>query len=120
MFQFYSIYHTFKKFIIISVEFSACNCVTVGMSVNVIIVGAGPAGLMAAYRFKSRGFKVTIIERREHLCADVGGAYDISGNCKKVFEKAGLGQELEDLGGKINGFYLVDSTTGNIFKKKDF
>lgn len=85
---------------------------------HVIVVGAGPGGLMAAYRLQSNGIRVTVIEKcpLEQLCADVGGAYDISGNSKKIFEAVGLGEEFNSLGGVIKGFTMINSQDGSVFK----
>ncbi|MEE8569443.1 MAG: FAD-dependent oxidoreductase, partial [Candidatus Bathyarchaeia archaeon] len=37
------------------------------MKTDVIVVGAGPAGLTAARAISSRGFNVVILERERHL-----------------------------------------------------
>uniref|UniRef100_A0A7S4M3H8 FAD-binding domain-containing protein n=1 Tax=Vannella robusta TaxID=1487602 RepID=A0A7S4M3H8_9EUKA len=86
---------------------------------HVAVVGAGPGGLMAAYRLQSEGIKVTVVERKplEDLCADIGGAYDISGNSRKVFEAVGLGKEFDALQGQMKGFVMINSQDGSKFKE---
>ena len=89
---------------------------------NVIVVGAGPGGLMAAYCLKAAGCKVTVIERcsLENVCGDVGGAYDISESTREVFHHIGLGEEFDALKGKMEGFTMVNAVSGELFKDAQF
>lgn len=86
--------------------------------IHVAIVGAGPGGLMCAYRLKTLGFKVTIVERTSYddICADIGGAYDISEASKRIFHTVGLGNEFDEIVDPMNRLKLFNGNTGNVFK----
>lgn len=45
---------------------------------HVVVLGAGQAGLAAAYRAAKRGIKITVLEGRETL-GGIGGSFEIGG-----------------------------------------
>lgn len=47
-------------------------------SQDVIVIGAGPAGLAAAWRAAHRGLKVTLLERSEHV-GGMAASFDVAG-----------------------------------------
>lgn len=47
-------------------------------SSDVIVIGAGPAGLAAAWRAARRGLKVTLLERADHL-GGMAASFDVAG-----------------------------------------
>ncbi len=72
-------------------------------SVDVAIIGAGPAGLTAAYLLTKRGYRVTVIEKDPHYVGGIsrtveheGFRFDIGGH--RFFSKS---QEVVDLWNEI-------------------
>ncbi|NEE01279.1 protoporphyrinogen/coproporphyrinogen oxidase [Phytoactinopolyspora halotolerans] len=49
-----------------------------GTSHDLIVIGAGPAGLVAAWRAAQRGFKVTLLERADHV-GGMGASVEVAG-----------------------------------------
>ena len=67
--------------------------------VDVAIIGAGPAGLTAAYLLSKEGYRVAVIERDPHLVGGIsrtveykGYRFDIGGH--RFFTKVGLVQKM--------------------------
>jgi thiamine thiazole synthase len=74
---------------------------------DVVIVGAGPAGLAASYYLAKEGFKVTIIEKKLSVGGGIwGGA---AGYNVVVFEDNEILQELGVATKKIGRLYAADS-----------
>lgn len=76
---------------------------------DVVIVGAGPAGLTAGRELSRRGFKVLIIERNNYL----GGGFWIGGYLmNKVTLRAPAQKYLDELGvpyeKAVEGLYVAD------------
>src|SRR3546814_1455759 len=72
-------------------------------SVDVAIIGAGPAGLTAAYLLTKQGYRVTVIEKDTHYVGGIsrtveheGFRFDIGGH--RFFSKS---QEVVDLWNEI-------------------
>src|SRR3546814_6962565 len=72
-------------------------------SVDVAIIGAGPAGLTAAYLLTKQGYRVTVIEKDPHYVGGIsrtveheGFRFDIGGH--RFFSKS---QEVVDLWNEI-------------------
>jgi len=79
--------------------------------VDVIIVGAGPAGMTAAKYLAEKGYKTVVFERRLSFGGGIGGGGMLF---HKVVTDERARDILEDMGIKAkeveNGFYVVDST----------
>ena len=76
---------------------------------HVVIIGAGPAGLTAAYELDKHGIKTTVIEKDPDYVGGIartathrGYRFDIGGH--RFFSKS---QEIEDLWTEILGDQLV-------------
>ncbi|HHC19268.1 MAG TPA: thiazole biosynthesis protein [Euryarchaeota archaeon] len=78
---------------------------------DVIIVGAGPAGMTAAKYLAEKGYKTVVFERRLSFGGGIGGGGMLF---HKVVTDERARDILEDMGIKAkeveNGFYVVDST----------
>ena len=62
---------------------------------NAVVIGAGPAGSVAAYQLARAGLRVALIER------NVGARYKVCGGCLNerglsVLQQCGLGESLRD------------------------
>jgi len=79
--------------------------------VDIIIVGAGPAGMTAAKYLAEKGYKTVVFERRLSFGGGIGGGGMLF---HKVVTDERARDILEDMGIKAkeveNGFYVVDST----------
>jgi thiazole biosynthesis enzyme len=81
-----------------------------GVSLDVAIAGAGPAGITAARLLAQRGWKVAVFERNLHVGGGMWGGgmlfprLVIQEEAKSLVE--GVGVALEPAG---NGYYLADS-----------
>src|SRR3989304_7258972 len=89
----------------------------------VIIVGAGPAGLTAAYELTDHGFKAVVLEKDpKYVCGLArtinykGFRFDIGGH--RLFSK---NKEIEDLWKKILGKdFLVKKRLSRIYYRGKF
>jgi len=82
---------------------------------NVVISGAGPAGLTAAYWLKRYGYNVTIVERAPHLL--VGGyKIDVRGAALQVIKQAGIHDAIVAARTDMQGAQLVDKE-GRVIKQ---
>jgi len=70
-------------------------------SVDVVIVGAGPSGLTAAYYLAKKGFKVLVLERRLSFGGGIGGG-------GMLFHKIVAGMEAREVLDEIGVKYVVD------------
>lgn len=73
---------------------------------NVLVVGAGVAGLAAATAMRRRGLAVDIIERRQHS-PEGAGAF-LPGNAMRALTELGLGDRLSAFGMPIRAQQLRD------------
>lgn len=48
-------------------------------AVDVAIIGAGPAGLTAAYLLTKKGYSVTVIEKDEHYVGGISRTVEVDG-----------------------------------------
>lgn len=79
--------------------------------INVLVSGAGIAGLSTAYWLTKYGFKVTIVERASHIRPG-GQAVDIRGPALEVAERMGLLDNIRSNSTKLKGMSIVDAVSG--------
>ena len=65
------------------------------ISLSIIVIGGGLAGLPCAIRLAQSGHHVHVIERRkEGFAADLGGGVQLTKNSTRIIEDMGLYEEL--------------------------
>lgn len=69
-------------------------------NVDVLVVGAGPTGLLLAGDLAAAGVGVTLLERREHANANMTRAFAVHARTLEVLDARGLADELVALGRK--------------------
>src|SRR5262245_35823208 len=86
-----------------------------GTQMKVLISGAGPAGLTAAYWLKRYGYHPTIVERAPHLL--VGGyKIDVRGAALQVIKEMGIHDAVVAARTDMRGAELVDKR-GNVIER---
>ncbi|MFG2121848.1 FAD-dependent monooxygenase [Streptomyces sp. NPDC048710] len=65
---------------------------------DVLVVGAGPTGLLLAGDLATAGVRVTLLERREHADANMTRAFAVHARTLEVLDARGLADELVALG----------------------
>jgi len=65
------------------------------MQFRVLIVGAGPAGLIAAHALHQAGIDFTILERRPNAIPQLGGTVGLFPQSVRILNQLGLMQALE-------------------------
>lgn len=84
---------------------------------DVIIVGAGPAGLSCAWYLSQRGKRCILLEKKQNLAGKVCGD-GLSSHAVRVLEKLNIDtNEILELGGKRIA-YNVTSHFGEIYNKR--
>jgi len=79
---------------------------------DVLISGAGVAGLMTAYWLRQYGFNPTIVERADALV--VGGyKIDVRGTALEVLQRTGIHEDVVSASTHMRGAMLVDRE-GNV------
>ncbi|MET9564948.1 FAD-dependent monooxygenase [Streptomyces tauricus] len=83
---------------------------------NVIVVGAGPTGLLLAGDLASAGIPVTLVERRPHGISNLSRAFVLHARTLEQLDARGLADELEAKGRTLDrlrlfGRLTVDLTT---------
>ena len=76
---------------------------------NVLISGAGPAGMMLAYWLRRHGFSPTVVERAP-APRDGGQAVDVRGAAIEVAGRTGILDELRRARTGTRGMSYVNST----------
>lgn len=86
---------------------------------KIAVIGAGPAGLTAAWQFAESGHDVTLIERMQKITAQGSGIlFQAIG--LEALEILGIRQEVEALGQKIEQLNGVLYPSGRKFLKVDY
>lgn len=65
---------------------------------DIVVVGAGPTGLMLACELKLKGINVALIERRAHGTSGESRAPGINARTMEIFEMRGLAEDFKKLG----------------------
>ena len=78
-----------------------------GADMNILISGAGPAGLTAAYWLEKYGFKPTIVERASALLTG-GYKIDVRGSALDVLRRMGIYETVVAASTQMKGALLVD------------
>jgi 2-polyprenyl-6-methoxyphenol hydroxylase-like FAD-dependent oxidoreductase len=65
---------------------------------RVIIVGGGPAGLIAAHALSHAGIDFVVLERRPDIIEDVGAGLVLGSQSLRVMSQLGLLDRLQSIG----------------------
>ncbi|CAM5248865.1 FAD-dependent oxidoreductase [Streptomyces spiroverticillatus] len=76
---------------------------------DVIVVGAGPAGLLLAGDLAAAGLAVTVVERRAHTAGNLTRAFAVHARTLEVLDARGLADDLLKTGRKITELNLFGS-----------
>ncbi|MEW9556251.1 FAD-dependent monooxygenase [Nonomuraea sp. NPDC050783] len=85
---------------------------------NVLISGAGVAGLVLAYWLRRNGFSVTVVERAPGLRRG-GQAVDIRGVALEVMERMGLGERMRAARTRMRGMSMMDGDGNELFRSEE-
>lgn len=75
-------------------------------STDVIVVGAGPTGMLLAGDLAATGVSVTLIERRPHETSNITRAFGVHARTLELLDARGLADELVKKGTPITGLRL--------------
>ncbi|MGW7359731.1 FAD-dependent monooxygenase [Streptomyces sp. NPDC054802] len=73
---------------------------------DVIVVGAGPTGMLLAGDLASAGVGVTVLERRPHETSNITRAFGVHARTLELLDARGLADELVETGTAITGLRL--------------
>jgi 2-polyprenyl-6-methoxyphenol hydroxylase-like FAD-dependent oxidoreductase len=76
---------------------------------KVIIVGGGPAGLVAAHALYQANIDFVVLEQRENVTVDLGACLVLGPQNLRVMHQLGLLDKLREIGGELlsaKGFLL--------------
>lgn len=82
-----------------------------GAASDILIAGAGVAGLTAALAFAGRGFSVCIFERAPEL-VEVGAGLQLSPNATRLLDRLGLGDALREVAVRPEAIVLRRAGSG--------
>ncbi|GAX50240.1 FAD-dependent monooxygenase [Streptomyces olivochromogenes] len=75
---------------------------------NVIVVGAGPTGLLLAGDLAAAGVPVTLVEKRPHGISNLSRAFVLHARTLEQLDARGLADELESRGRTVDRVRLFD------------
>ncbi|MEV3991910.1 FAD-dependent monooxygenase [Streptomyces sp. NPDC049837] len=75
---------------------------TAGTEIDVIVVGAGPTGLLLAGDLASAGLSVTVVERRPHEISNMTRAFGVHARTLEMLDARDLADELVKTGTTID------------------
>ncbi|MEU6084709.1 FAD-dependent monooxygenase [Streptomyces sp. NPDC047108] len=78
---------------------------------DVIVVGAGPTGLMLAGDLAAAGVAVTVLERRPHETSNLTRAFGVHARTLELLDSRGLADELVARGQPVDGLRLFKRLT---------
>ncbi|MDQ0990945.1 FAD-dependent monooxygenase [Streptomyces sp. V3I7] len=81
---------------------------------TVIVVGAGPTGLLLAGDLAEAGVPVTLVEKRPHTISNLTRAFALHARTLEQLDARGLADELEAVGRPIEGLRLFDRLAINL------
>ncbi|GHH84420.1 FAD-dependent monooxygenase [Streptomyces capitiformicae] len=84
---------------------------TNGTTRDVIVVGAGPTGLLLAGDLAAAGIPVTLVERRPHKISNLSRAFVLHARSLEQLDARGLADELEAKGRKLDRLRLFSHLT---------
>ncbi|MFF5274805.1 FAD-dependent oxidoreductase [Streptomyces sp. NPDC000133] len=73
---------------------------------DVLVVGAGPTGLLLAGDLAARGLSVTVVERRPRSASNMTRAFAVHARTLEVLDARGLADELLKTGSRLTGLRL--------------
>ncbi|WP_406303531.1 FAD-dependent monooxygenase [Streptomyces sp. NBC_00885] len=79
---------------------------TRGDGTDVLVVGAGPTGMLLAGDLAAAGVRVTVIERRPHETSNMTRAFGVHARTLELLDARGLADELVKTGTSITGLRL--------------
>ncbi|ONI74803.1 hypothetical protein ALI144C_39080 [Actinosynnema sp. ALI-1.44] len=85
---------------------------------NVLISGAGVAGLTLAHWVREAGFSVTVVERSPGLRSG-GQAVDIRGAALEVMARMGLGDRMRAARTRMRGMSMLDGEGNELFRSEE-
>jgi 2-polyprenyl-6-methoxyphenol hydroxylase-like FAD-dependent oxidoreductase len=75
---------------------------------EVIVVGAGPTGLLLAGDLAEAGIAVTVLERRDGTISNLSRAFGVHARTLEQLDARGLADELVPTGATLDGLQLFD------------
>ena len=81
------------------------------MNTDVIVVGAGPTGLLLAGDLATAGTRVTVLEKRPAALSNLTRAFAVHARSLETLDARGLADELVDLGQPVRSVQLFDRLT---------
>ncbi|GAA3506295.1 FAD-dependent monooxygenase [Streptomyces prasinosporus] len=84
---------------------------TTRRDVDVVIVGAGPTGLLLAGDLAAAGIEVTVLERRPHTVGNLSRAFGVHARTLEQLDARGLADDLIAVGSTVTGLRLFGRLT---------
>lgn len=78
---------------------------------DVVVVGAGPTGLLLAGDLAAAGVRVTLVERRPRRISNLSRAFAVHARTLELFDARGLADTLEAKGRALHGLRLFGRVT---------
>ncbi|GAB3901887.1 hypothetical protein GCM10029964_091370 [Kibdelosporangium lantanae] len=83
---------------------------------DVLVVGAGPTGLLLAGDPAESGLDVTVLERRPHTEANTTRAFAVHGRTMEQLDIRGVADQLATTGQPLDGLLLFDRVAVDLRK----
>ncbi|MFJ4717129.1 FAD-dependent monooxygenase [Streptomyces sp. NPDC088785] len=82
-----------------------------GTAHSVIVVGAGPTGLLLAGDLAAAGVRVTLVEKRPHRISNLSRAFAVHARTLELLDARALGDEVDRLGRPLGRLRLFGGLT---------